>query len=132
MLVPPCFFHPLFLTSLRPSCSSLPLRAEQGGWQLTRPIYDYSASHPAAEVLSWEKPRVVLFRSFMSPEEVQYLIAISAAKMERSQVLTVAGQDGTQTVDNSRTSFGAWPPQDDEVVSAGVGGVGLGVLSLSL
>lgn len=34
-------------------------------------MFDYAANHPAAEVLSWDKPRLMLFRSFLTPEEVQ-------------------------------------------------------------
>lgn len=35
-------------------CTSL-----QGGWNLTEAIYDYSAKLPMAQVLSWERPRLV-------------------------------------------------------------------------
>ncbi len=31
----------------------------QGGWNLTESVYDYSAKLPMAQVLSWERPRLV-------------------------------------------------------------------------
>lgn len=68
-------------------------------------------------MLSWEKPRVVLFRSFLSPEEVQHLLDVSTPRMVRSEVLSNADEDNSE-VDNQRTSYGAWPPPD-AVVSGG-------------
>ena len=75
-------------------------------------MYDYAAHHPAAEVISWENPRAVVFRSFLSPDEVEHFINVSASRLTRSEVLSDAS-----AVDQARTSFGTWPPRDD-VISA--------------
>ncbi|KAL4429550.1 hypothetical protein ABPG77_008599, partial [Micractinium sp. CCAP 211/92] len=48
-----------------------------GSWKLTEEVYNYAASHPMAQVLSREKPRVMLLPSFLSPEEVDHMIRIS-------------------------------------------------------
>lgn len=80
----------------------------QGGWELTEEIYNQAASHPAATVLSFGRPRAVHFRSFLSPDEVQHLIDLSKEHLVRSEVLHNAG-DGS--VSDVRTSFGYWPPQ---------------------
>jgi prolyl 4-hydroxylase len=88
----------------------------QGGWPYTKAIYDLSAYHAAADVLSWEKPRLVRFKSFLTPQEVGHLVAVAKERLERSEVLTTNQSEAVQDV---RTSFGAWPPSDevtDEIV----------------
>jgi hypothetical protein len=86
----------------------------QGGWQLTQEVYDRAASLPSATVLSWERPRLVLFRSFLSPPEVEYLLSISRDHLVRSEVLSA---ESNGEVDKARTSFGFWPSnQDPEVI----------------
>ncbi|PRW59787.1 putative prolyl 4-hydroxylase 3 [Chlorella sorokiniana] len=87
-----------------------PTEAElKGGWNLTEAIYDYSAQLPMAQVLSWERPRLVTFPSFLSPAEVGHMITISRDHLERSEVLVEAGKE---TKSDVRTSFGFWPEQD--------------------
>jgi hypothetical protein len=56
----------------------------------------------------------VLFPSFLSPEEVDHMIAVSRDNLERSEVLVAEGDD---TQSDIRTSFGFWP-EADHVVSA--------------
>lgn len=85
-----------------------------GGWRFTDAVYDYAAHHPAAEVVSWDRPRAVLFRSFLRPEEVGHMIAVANDNLERSTVLATEEADEVMDV---RTSFGSWPP-DDEVTDA--------------
>lgn len=82
----------------------------QGGWELTQGIYDYAAHHPAAQVLSWEAPRLMLFKSFLSPDEVEHFRGKAENKLSRSEVLSGSAANA---VDNARTSFGAWPQNDD-------------------
>ena len=48
-----------------------------GGWQLTRDVFERSAAHPNATVISQASPRLVLIRSFLSPAEVEHLIALA-------------------------------------------------------
>jgi prolyl 4-hydroxylase len=81
----------------------------QGGWPFTPAVYDYAANHEAAKVLSWDKPRVILFPSFLSPMEVSHLVAGAKEHLVRSEVLA---EDPTNVIDNVRTSFGAWPKWD--------------------
>ncbi|KAL4458442.1 hypothetical protein ABPG75_013307 [Micractinium tetrahymenae] len=83
-----------------------------GSWKLTEEVYDYAASHPMAQVLSREKPRVMLLPSFLSPEEVDHMIKISRDNLERSEVLVAEGQE---SVNDVRTSFGFWPETDDVI-----------------
>lgn len=44
-------------------------RPPQGGWNLTQAIYDFAAKLPMANVLSWERPRLVR-RSRCRPAEL--------------------------------------------------------------
>ncbi len=83
---------------------------ERGGWKYTEAVYDYAARHPGATVVSWDKPRVVVFKSFLTPEEVGHIIAVAKDNLARSHVLSSTADD---VVDNARTSYGAWPPRDD-------------------
>ena len=59
--------------------------------------------------MSFDKPRVVVFRSFITPDEVRHIITVAKEKMERSHVLSASEDD---IVDDARTSFGAWPGRD--------------------
>jgi len=83
----------------------------KGGWKYSELVYDYAANHPAAEVISWDAPRVVHFRSFMTPDEVDQLIGVSKGHLERSSVLSADEEENR--IDDVRTSFGTWPPVDD-------------------
>lgn len=83
-----------------------------GSWRLTEEIYDYAASLPMTKVLSMEAPRVMLFPSFLSPEEVDHMIKVSRDNLERSEVLVAEGEE---TVNDVRTSFGFWPEQDEVI-----------------
>jgi prolyl 4-hydroxylase len=80
-----------------------------GGWAFSEAVYDRAARLPAAEVLSWAEPRLVLLRSFLSPAEVAHLVAAAQPALERSQVLAA---NETEEVNDVRTSFGAWPKLD--------------------
>lgn len=60
-------------------------------------------------MLSWDKPRVIIFRSFLTPEEVGHIIRVAKENMARSHVLS---DSEDEQVDDVRTSFGAWPPHD--------------------
>ena len=77
-------------------------------------MYEYAAHHPAAEVVSWDRPRAVVFKSFLTPEEVGHVIAVAKDNLERSHVLSAQEND---EVDDVRTSYGAWPPQDSVLES---------------
>lgn len=83
-----------------------------GSWKLTEAVYDYAASHPWVQVLSREKPRVMLLPSFLSPEEVDHMIKISRDNLERSEVLVAEGEESVHDI---RTSFGFWPETDDVI-----------------
>lgn len=110
-------FHPT-LHSMYQDQPLLPepsFAALHGGWKLTDAVYDYAAHHPAAEVLSWEAPRLVRFRSFLTPEEVDHMIGMAENHLERSAVLSA--DDDNERYDNVRTSFGTWPPVDDFMVA---------------
>ena len=52
----------------------------------------------------------MLFPSFLSPEEVEYMIGVSRDNLERSEVLVAEGEE---TRSDIRTSFGYWPERDD-------------------
>ena len=70
----------------------------------------YAAHHPAAQVISWEAPRAVLFKSFLTPEEVAHLVGVAKDNLERSSVLSA--DEAEDRIDDVRTSFGSWPPED--------------------
>ena len=48
-----------------------------GGWQLTREVFERSAAHPNATLISPASPRLVLIRSFLSPGEVDHLVSLA-------------------------------------------------------
>jgi hypothetical protein len=74
-------------------------------------VYDYSATHPGAEVISWEEPRLVMFRSFLNPKEVFHVVGVAKDHLERSSVLS-AETDEKEEINDVRTSYGAWPARD--------------------
>jgi prolyl 4-hydroxylase len=88
-----------------------------GGWPFTPTIYNHSLSsshYPPnkTRIISYDSPRIVLFKDFLSKDEVFHLITISK-DMERSEVVA---DDREQ--DESRTSCGAWlngPRRDGRV-----------------
>jgi len=82
----------------------------KGAWEFTQEVYDKAMNYPKAEILSKDNPRLIRFKSFISPEEAEALVHSAADKLKRSHV--VASNVSNQ-VDNARTSFGAWPPRDE-------------------
>lgn len=115
-LNPPADFHSSYL--------SIPEYKEgndtvlHGGWKLTNDIYKGVANHPGAVVISEESPRLILFRNFLSEGEVQHLIGVSKASLTRSEVVTSeesGGTDDHSSVNDYRTSYGAWPARDDVI-----------------
>ncbi|KAL4854991.1 Prolyl 4-hydroxylase 2 [Chlorella vulgaris] len=89
-------------------------QALTGSWHFTEQVYDYAASLPMTQVLSWDNPRLVLLPSFLSPQEVGHMIRVSKDNLERSEVLVADGEDQQSDI---RTSFGFWP-ESDPVVDA--------------
>ena len=87
-----------------------------GGWNLTTDVYDFAANHASAHIISWDNPRIVLFRSFLTPEEVMHLIDVAKEKLERSHVVSPNG-DKDDEVNDARTSFGAWPKRDNTLAA---------------
>ena len=86
----------------------------QGGWNFTEDVYNLAAHHPAAKVISWEEPRLVVFPSFITPQEVAHLVVIGKENLVRSNVLSETGGEEASEV---RTSFGAFPPRNDGVLN---------------
>lgn len=83
---------------------SAPPAPTETEWTFTRDVYDAAARLPGAEVLSDARPRLVLLRGFLAPEEVSYLVDSSRDRLSPSEVVTADG-DGKSA---SRTSSGAW------------------------
>lgn len=54
-------------------------------------------------MISWESPRVIHFKDFLSSEEVDYLIHVAESGFTRSEVVSDA-----QAISQRRTSYGAW------------------------
>lgn len=77
----------------------------QGGWKFTKKVYDYAARHPAATVVNWDEPRLILYKSFLTPQEVAHLIVVAKENLVRSNVLSESGGEEASSV---RTSSGAW------------------------
>eukprot|EP00887_Chlorella_sp_A99_P006415 scaffold3.g6415.t1 len=96
-----------------PRLDPVPAAIYAGGWQLTQAVYNYAVTQPMAEVVSWENPRLAVFRNFLSPPEVEHMINISIAQLVRSEVLS--GSD-SHAIDRSRTSYGTWPDKEDAVL----------------
>lgn len=82
----------------------------EGAWKFTQEVYDKAMNYPKAEILSKDNPRLIRFKSFLSPEEAEALVRSAADKLKRSHVVA---SNVSQQVDNARTSFGAWPPRDE-------------------
>ena len=80
-----------------------------GSWKLTREIYDKALEHPNAQVLSEDNPRLILFPNFLSEEEAKHLIDLGKEHLTRSKVVA---ENENDSVNNARTSYGAWPPHD--------------------
>ena len=72
-------------------------------------VYDRATRLPGAQVLSTTRPRVVLLRSFLTPEETAFLIADNRDRLTRSEVVS----DGGDTASDVRTSSGAWVRDSD-------------------
>lgn len=81
-----------------------------GAWDFNKAVYDYAANHPAAEILSFNSPRLIKFKSFLTPAEVGHMVDVASEHLERSEV--ISANDTQNSFDNIRTSFGAWPPPD--------------------
>lgn len=88
------------VSGLGPSLSNATLN---GGWQFTPEVFDRPTRHPNATIVSWESPRVLLIRHFLTEEEVAYLIDIAKDGMQRSEVVS-----DEKSVSDVRTSYGAW------------------------
>ena len=73
-------------------------------WTFTRDVYDAATRVPGAEVLSDARPRLVLLRGFLTPEETRFLVESSRDRLRPSEVVT----DGGDGKSESRTSSGAW------------------------
>lgn len=70
-----------------------------------------------AVVVSRDKPRLALFPSFLTPEEVAHLVNASLPSMAHSAVAAgTAGGEEVYAVDARRTSDSAWPARDDVVM----------------
>lgn len=83
---------------------------KSGSWNLTQAVYDKAMHHPNARIMSFDNPRLVVFPSFLTPEESDHLIHLAKKDLKRSHV--VADQKDEE-VSDARTSFGAWPQHDD-------------------
>ena len=90
---------------------SAPPAPSASEWTFTRDVYDAATRVPGAEVLSDTRPRLVLLRGFLKPEEVSYLVDSSRDRLSPSQVVTSDG-DGKSA---SRTSSGAWATRSPQV-----------------
>lgn len=53
----------------------------QGGWAVTREVWDRAAAHPNATLLSAHSPRLVLVRDFLSAAEIEHLLALTAGEL---------------------------------------------------
>jgi prolyl 4-hydroxylase len=76
--------------------------------QSVLPAYAEDPTHTQMQVLSW-KPRVFLYKKFLSHDECDKIISIGKAKLERSKVV----EDANNGVSDERTSSGAWIPRSD-------------------
>lgn len=84
---------------------ALPEPAPPGAWRFTREVYDRALGLPGASVLSDTRPRLVLLRDFLAPDEVAALIDDARDRLTRSEVVAGEGGDAESSV---RTSRGAW------------------------
>ncbi|KAL4458441.1 hypothetical protein ABPG75_013306 [Micractinium tetrahymenae] len=85
-----------------------------GGWKLSRETFDHATRHPNATVVSWASPRVLLIRDFLTPDEIEHLVALAEGGYQRSEVISDDAQ-----VSSARTSSGVWlsgQRRDDKVL----------------
>lgn len=75
----------------------------KGLWPFTKDAYDAPTRHPNATIISWDKPRIVLLRNFVTPQEVEHFIGLAASGWTRSEVV-----DDEHAQSEARTSYGAW------------------------
>lgn len=78
----------------------------KGGWQFNQQVYNHATKNLKennATVISWESPRLVHFKTFLSSEEVDHLINIAESGFTRSEVVS-----DSEAISQSRTSYGAW------------------------
>jgi 2OG-Fe(II) oxygenase superfamily len=78
----------------------------KGGWIFSQEVYDHATQNLKennATVISWESPRVIHFKNFLSPDEVDHLIKTAESGFKRSEVVS-----DSQVVSQSRTSYGSW------------------------
>lgn len=88
---------------------ALPPPPVHDSWALSKDVYDYALDHPGAVVLSRDEPRLLVLKSFVSPEERDHLIARNKPRLQASKVLS-------GDADKVRTSMGAWAENSDPVV----------------
>lgn len=90
------------------SYTALPPPPSHDAWALSKQAYDYALGHPGTVVMSENEPRLLLLKSFVSPEERDHLVARNRPRLEPSKVLS--GE-----ADKVRTSMGAWVEKSDPV-----------------
>lgn len=83
---------------------ALPDPAPEAEWEFTRGVYDRATRLPGAQVLSSTRPRALILRSFLTPEETQFLIEDNRTRLTPSQVVSEGGESRSDV----RTSSGAW------------------------
>ncbi len=89
--------------------AALPPPPTHDAWALSKDVYDYALAHPGTVVLSRDEPRLLVLKSFVSPEERDHLIARNKPRLQPSKVLS-------GDADKVRTSKGAWADNTDPVV----------------
>ena len=90
------------------SYTALPPPPAHEAWALSKHVYDYALGHPGTVVMSDTEPRLLLLKSFVSPEERDHLVARNKPRLEPSKVLS-------GDADKVRTSMGAWVEKSDPV-----------------
>ena len=98
-----------FDTEVHASYAALPPPPSHDAWALSKHAYDYALRHPGTVVMSDAEPRLLLLKSFVSPEERDHLVARNRPRLEPSKVLS-------GDADKVRTSMGAWAEKSDPVV----------------
>jgi hypothetical protein len=94
----------VFDPAVHAAYQALPDPVDENRWQFTNGVYDRATRVPGAQVLSTTRPRVVLLRSFLTPEETRFLISDNRDRLTRSEVVSDSGD----TASDVRTSSGAW------------------------
>lgn len=77
---------------------------QKGAWRLTQEIVDWAKKNPKAEVASEVSPLAILFREFLSSEEIEHMVEIAKTNLARSRVVS----SKNESMSDSRTSYGAW------------------------